>query len=261
MRSRLLPIVIAVAIIAVPARLGNGWHFAQEGGTALAEEKAKVDGGQAGDETNEGVDLVESGAPPSSAILEASSATSERTTSSHFAGDATADGFEQTGFLADPFALTNEELEILQSLAERRAELEQRERDIDRRLTVLKAAETRIEEKIARLETLRQMIEEATAEREAHQDERIASLARIYAAMKPKEAAKIFETMEMNVLLDLLSHMRERKSAAILARMDPNRAQSVTLQLAQREKLPLPHDQGRDRNGTGVSSFGRFTAR
>ena len=60
--------------------------------------------------------------------------------------------------------------------------------------------------------------------------------------MKPKEAAKIFETMEMSVLLDLLSQMRERKSAAILAKMDPSRAQAVTLQLAQREKLPLPKE-------------------
>ena len=83
------------------------------------------------------------------------------------------------------------------------------------------------------------MIEQATAQSEERQDEQIASLARIYGAMKPKEAAKIFATMDMAILLDVLSEMRERKSAAILARMDPTRARAVTLQLAQREKLPL----------------------
>lgn len=244
MRIRLLPIVIAVAIIAVPARLSNVWHIAQEGGPALAEEKVEADGNEESEEAEaaEGVDLVESGAPTSAAILGASDDTGTSTSFSEPTGDAPADGIEATGFPADPFALTNEELEILQSLAERRAELEQREHEIERRLTILAAAETRIEEKIERLEALRQKIEGATADSEAHHDERIASLSRIYAAMKPKEAAKIFESMEMAVLLDLLSQMRERKSAAILAKMDPNRAQAVTLQLAQREMLPLPKE-------------------
>jgi flagellar motility protein MotE (MotC chaperone) len=244
MRIRLLPIVIAVAIIAVPARLGNVWQVAQEGGPALAEEKVEADSDDAGDEAEaaDGVDLIESGAATSAAILSASSDTGTSTSSGEPAGGASSDGFEAAGFPADPFALTNEELEILQSLAERRAELDQREQEIERRLTILAAAETRIEEKIARLEVLRQRIEGATADSEARHDERIASLSRIYAAMKPKEAAKIFETMEMTVLLDLLSQMRERKSAAILAKMDPNRAQAVTLQLAQREKLPLPKE-------------------
>ncbi len=239
MRLRLLPIVIAVAIIAVPARLGNVWELVREGGPALAEEKVEADADEADGETEatEGVDLIESGATTSAAILDASR---DPGTSTSF--DGPADGLEQSRFPADPFALTNEELEILQSLAERRAKLDQREREIERRLAILAAAETRIEEKIARLEALRQTIETATADGEARHEERIASLARIYTAMKPKEAAKIFETMEMSVLLDLLSQMRERKSAAILAKMDPSRAQAVTLQLAQREKLPLPKE-------------------
>jgi hypothetical protein len=39
MRIRLLPILIAAAIVTVPAKLGNVWQAAQEGGPALAQEK------------------------------------------------------------------------------------------------------------------------------------------------------------------------------------------------------------------------------
>jgi flagellar motility protein MotE (MotC chaperone) len=241
MRFRLLPIVIAAAIIAVPVRLGNVWQVVQDGGPALAEEQVQSEENEASDEleASDGVDLVESGAPISSAIQDASGAgDAQEMSSSELAGD----GLEGASFPADPFALTDEELELLQSLAKRRAELEQREREIEDRLAILTAAETRIEEKIAKLESLRRTIEQVTTDSEARHGERIASLARIYSAMKPKEAAKIFATMEMPVLLDLLSQMRERKSAAILAKMDPSRAQAVTLQLAQREKLPLPKE-------------------
>jgi flagellar motility protein MotE (MotC chaperone) len=238
MRIRFLPILIAAAIVTVPAKLGNVWQAAQEGGPALAEEK--VDGATEAPDAAEASDSPEpakSQAPTSAAIQGATGAEASPVSSPQMSGDG--DGLGSAEFPADPFALTNEELELLQSLATRRAELERREQEIERRLAILTAAETRIEEKIEKLEALRQSIEQATAQSEERQDEQIASLARIYGAMKAKEAAKIFETMEMAILLDVLSEMRERKSAAILAKMDPTRARAVTLQLAQREKLPL----------------------
>lgn len=243
MRIRLLPILIAAAIVTVPAKLGNVWQAAQEGGPALAQEKddgatETPDAAEASDspEPAESPEPAGSQAPTSAAIQDATGIEAAPVASPQMSGDG---NLGPADFPADPFALTNEELELLQSLATRRAELERREQEIERRLAILTAAETRIEEKIEKLEALRQLIEQATAQSEERQDEQIASLARIYGAMKPKEAAKIFATMDMAILLDVLSEMRERKSAAILARMDPTRARAVTLQLAQREKLPL----------------------
>ena len=58
--------------------------------------------------------------------------------------------------------------------------------------------------------------------------------------MKPKDAARIFEELDMEVLLEVIERMKERKTAPILAQMNPQRAKTVTLELAQRRELPLP---------------------
>ena len=65
------------------------------------------------------------------------------------------------------------------------------------------------------------------------------SLVKIYEAMKPKDAARIFEQLDLVVLLDVIERMKERKTAPILANMDPERAKTITLELAQRRTLPL----------------------
>ena len=56
--------------------------------------------------------------------------------------------------------------------------------------------------------------------------------------MKPKDAARIFEELDMAVLLDVIERMKERKTAPILAQMNPRRAKAITLELAQRRGLP-----------------------
>ena len=63
---------------------------------------------------------------------------------------------------------------------------------------------------------------------------------KIYENMKPQDAAPILQQMEMDVLLEVIGRMREQKSAMVLAQMDPAKARDVTLQLAERNKLPMP---------------------
>ncbi|MDX1401441.1 MAG: hypothetical protein R3245_05930, partial [Kiloniellales bacterium] len=97
--------------------------------------------------------------------------------------------------------------------------------------------EARIEEKIAELEALKIRIEALMAENEKRNDAQIESLVKIYGAMKPKEAARIFETLEMRILIEVFRNMKERTSAAILAKMNPGRAQALTLELAELNRL------------------------
>ena len=62
------------------------------------------------------------------------------------------------------------------------------------------------------------------------------SLVRMFQNMKPSEAARIFEQMELPVLLELVEAMNERRAAPILAQMNPIRAQQVTSELARRRQ-------------------------
>jgi flagellar motility protein MotE (MotC chaperone) len=62
--------------------------------------------------------------------------------------------------------------------------------------------------------------------------------------MKPDEAARIFETMEGAVLLDVVTRMGERRLAPILAQMSPAKAQALTIAMANRRTVippPQPH--------------------
>jgi flagellar motility protein MotE (MotC chaperone) len=69
-------------------------------------------------------------------------------------------------------------------------------------------------------------------------DERLKSLVKIYETMKPQDAARIFAQMDMPVLLELLTRMKELKTAGILANMDPDKAREITVALAAKKELP-----------------------
>ncbi len=150
--------------------------------------------------------------------------------------------FQRSDLPADPFALTEQEIDILQTLAQRREELDQRGKSLEQREIMLSAAEMRLSEKVAELERLKAAIEDLLLQYDDKVDDQILSLVKIYGNMKPKDAARIFNELEMEVLLDVLDQMKERSSAAILAEMDPRRAKAVTLQLAQRDALPLDRE-------------------
>lgn len=133
---------------------------------------------------------------------------------------------------------TPAEVEVLQNLAERRQQLDLRGREIEAQEALLKAAERRVEEKIAELKKLETRIAGFLRQHDEQGEAQLKSLVKVYENMKPKDAARIFEELEMAVLLDVVERMKEAKIAPILAGMDPSKAKSVTVELATRRKLP-----------------------
>lgn len=139
---------------------------------------------------------------------------------------------------APPQSFSATELELLQRLQERREQIEQRSRELDQREAMLTAAETRFDQKIAELQKLKQEIQGLLTTVNAEQQAQLDSLVKIYETMKPADAAKIFNSLENNVLLNVISRMKETKAAPVLAAMDSPRAQEVTILLAERKRLP-----------------------
>jgi flagellar motility protein MotE (MotC chaperone) len=138
----------------------------------------------------------------------------------------------------DPTRFSQSEIDLLQALAARRDSLEQRERALDQREALLKAAEKRLEEKVGDLDAVKAELQQMLTRSGEQEDSRLRSLVRIYESMKPKEAAQIFDKLEMKVLLGVIERMKENKVAPILASMQPDRARQVTDLLA--EKGPRP---------------------
>jgi flagellar motility protein MotE (MotC chaperone) len=147
--------------------------------------------------------------------------------------------------LPDPEDMSRADLKILQELAQRRREMERREQDLQMREGLLKAAEKRVEEKITELAATKAKLEGLVKQHQEQQSVQLKSLVKIYESMKPKDAAQIFEELDMTILVELLAHMKEAKSAPIMAAMDPKRVKDVTARLINRRTLgPTAENKG-----------------
>ena len=128
--------------------------------------------------------------------------------------------------------LSQSEVALLESLSKRRKELDQREKKLDLQMTLLQAAEKRIDGKISTLEKIRDEINEQNAQQKKLQEGKFKKLVSIYEGMKPKEAARILSRLDARVVLQVAERIAPRKMSAILAKMDPDAAERLTVQLA-----------------------------
>lgn len=134
--------------------------------------------------------------------------------------------------------LSETEIDLLMSLSERRRALEDKEADLDGREALLRATEMRVDEKVAELDQAKLEIEMLIGKLDEAEEARLARLVQVYEIMKPAEAAKIFDGLERDVLLQVMERMGERKLAPILAGMNPVLARELTADLALRRRLP-----------------------
>ncbi len=188
MRLRLFPVLIATALIALTVRVGDIWTGL---GTIARAQMAPADAAS------------EDPTPPE------------------------VEGARIMALPSDPFSLSDEEINLLQALAERRKELDLRAHQLEQREALLLAVERRIDEKVGALKLLQKSIE-------GESENQYTSLVKIYENMKPKDAARIFEELDMAILLPVSERMKERKLAAVLAKMNTTNAMALTTQLAQR---------------------------
>ncbi len=131
---------------------------------------------------------------------------------------------------------TKNEVDLLENLAKRRDELDQREKDFEIKAKVLDATQKRIDDKLAEMKAMEAQLSKVVAQYNEKQDMQIASLVKIYESMKPNQAAAIFNELNLEILLEVIDRMSERKVAPVLALMDPKKARDVTQELAAMRK-------------------------
>jgi len=123
---------------------------------------------------------------------------------------------------------------ILERLQSRRQELEARAREIDIRESLLKAAEKRIEARVEELKAVESRITTATGQKTETDAARFKGIISMYEGMKPKDAAKVFDRLEMSVLFEIASQIAPRKMSDILGLMQPEAAERLTVEMAHR---------------------------
>ena len=210
-RLRLMPVALVATLGLLGVKLGDVW-------LALAQPVTPAQ--------------AQSAAPPPPAAATASPAPAAAPGAATAPSPAPAASAKPAAL--DPLSMSPAEVELLQKLSERRADLDKRAAELSQREVLLQATEKRIDDKIAKLASLEKAIGGIVDKHSEEDDARLKSLVKIYETMKPVDAARIFSQLDMPVLLGVLEHMKERNAAPILAAMDPSKAKAVTLALAER---------------------------
>lgn len=126
---------------------------------------------------------------------------------------------------------SEEEARIISDLSKRRHKLDQRERELETRMQVLQTLETRVNKRMESLAQKEEVIKKGVGEKEAKNKKRIQELIKVYQAMEPADAARILQTLELEITLAVLGNMSAIKSAPIFAAMPPDKAKQITERL------------------------------
>ncbi|MCK9918926.1 hypothetical protein MXD81_58360 [Microbacteriaceae bacterium K1510] len=145
---------------------------------------------------------------------------------------------------------------VLERLQDRRHELDSRNRELEMRETLLKAAEKRLDSKVNELKDIETRVNSVNEAREKADVQRLKGIVSMYENMKPKEAARIFDRLDIKILVEVSTAMNPRTMSAILAQMTPEAAERLTVELASRagaQTAPvadeLPKIEGRPNGG------------
>ena len=123
---------------------------------------------------------------------------------------------------------------VLERLQTRRQELDTRSRELEMRENLLKATEKRLEDKVTELKDTENRVNTAMGTRDKTEAQRFKSIVSMYENMKPKDAARIFDRLDMKILVDVSTQLNPRKMSDILGQMSPELAERLTVELANR---------------------------
>ncbi|HZL31741.1 MAG TPA: flagellar protein FlbB, partial [Pseudolabrys sp.] len=146
---------------------------------------------------------------------------------------------------------------ILGRLQDRRQSLDERARELDMRESLIKAAEKRLEAKVTELKDVEARIKAASGARDKAEAQRFNGIVSMYENMKPKDAARIFNRLDMRILVEVATAMKARTMSEILAAMSAETAEKLTVELANRAAArgapqaadQLPKIEGKPNNG------------
>lgn len=136
-----------------------------------------------------------------------------------------------------PRPLTAGEKAVLEHLQDRRQELDARARELEIRENLLKEAEKRLEARAAEIKGKEGDGAAETRKKEEEETARFKSIVTMYENMKPKDAAKIFDRLDMKVLIEVASQFNPRKMSDVMGQMSPEAAEKLTVELANRANV------------------------
>jgi flagellar motility protein MotE (MotC chaperone) len=215
-KLRLVPVVIFAAVLLLSVRIGGLWDNIE-----IAVGKTSVAEASKAPEVTKPAEGMKPGAPPKAAAKGNGKTMAPKPRRRRNPGG----------------DLTDTDIKLLQQLAKRRQALDERERAISLREGMLKAFERRLNQKVKELKKIQAAVEAELARYDKKRNGELARLVKIYSNMKPKNAARVFDELELPIAIEVLRQMRAQASAPILAAMQTDKAKAITAALARKREL------------------------
>lgn len=124
--------------------------------------------------------------------------------------------------------------EMLKAFQRREARLSKQEIQLELRIKTVEIAEREIEKKLVALAAAEDKLRKTLAYSDSAAENDLARLTSVYESMKPKDAAALFEEMDPDFAAGFLGRMRPDAAAGIMAGLSPQAAYSVSVRLAGR---------------------------
>lgn len=138
--------------------------------------------------------------------------------------------------LPPPEPLSQNERALLERLGARRDALKQRSDALDLREQVIGTAERKLEEGVDDLKRTLDKADGAGVKPGEAEKAGLKNIVTMYETMKPKDAARVFDRLTLDVLVPIVLAMNPRKMAEVLALMQSEPAERLTVALANRAR-------------------------
>ncbi|MCJ2057505.1 hypothetical protein MKL09_13150 [Methylobacterium sp. J-048] len=125
---------------------------------------------------------------------------------------------------------------LLEKLGARRDALRQKTDELELREKMLNEAERKLETGLGDLKQAEEKVDSAAKAREEAEKQGLKNIVTMYESMKPKDAARVFDRLGQDVLVPIVLAMNPRKMSEILAVMQPDTAERLTVTLANRAR-------------------------
>lgn len=134
--------------------------------------------------------------------------------------------------------LSDAEVGHLQKLTDRKKELDAREEELNRLDSELQVQRVDLDKRLKELEEMRATISSILENKVKIDQERVETLVQMYTNMKAPQAAKVFETMDEDLAIEILGRMKKKNAADIMNLLKPEKAQVLSEMFAGFKRKP-----------------------
>jgi flagellar motility protein MotE (MotC chaperone) len=121
-----------------------------------------------------------------------------------------------------------EERRLLVALQEERGNLDKERKELAERKKELKRLEDEVDKKLDELQQLRSQLQELLATKDEEELRRIKELSKMYEKMTADKAAAVLSTLDQDLAIGIIEHMKTKAAAKILSNMNREKAAGLT---------------------------------